>query len=196
MIKVAVTGNIGSGKTSICRVFEVLGIPVFYADKEARKLYSDPDILNAIAQELGPEVFTSDHQLDTRALASVIFNNMNALQFINQLIHPRVFEMFDHWCLNQIHAPYCLQEAALIFESGSYEKFSRIIVVHAPEELLIQRVVKRDNIAPGQARDRLNNQMGQSEKISRADYALLNDNTQLLIPQILSIDHELRKLSR
>lgn len=194
MIKVAVTGNIGSGKTAICNVFEVLGIPVFYADKEAKKLYSDPEVLEAIAQQFGPTVFSSDNTLDSRALASVIFSDKKALRFINELIHPRVFEMFDQWCLRQSHAPYCIQEAALIFESESFDKFNRIIVVHAPEELLLQRVVQRDNISFRQARERLNNQIGQSEKISRAHYTLLNDNTQLLIPRILSIDRELRMM--
>lgn len=195
MLKVAVTGNIGSGKSAVCSVFEVLGIPVFYADKEAKKLYSDADVLHKITGKFGTGVLNSDTTLDTKALASIIFNDKQALEFVNQLIHPRVFELFDQWCRNQTTAPYCMQEAALIFESGSYTKFDSIIVVHAPEESLLQRVSKRDGISVDQARERLNNQISQSEKISRAHFTLLNNNSELIIPQILNIDKKLRELT-
>lgn len=194
MLKVAVTGNIGSGKSAVCGVFEVLGIPVFYADKEAKKFYSDAEVLQKITEKFGTGVLTSDNTLNTKALASIIFSDKQALEFVNRLIHPRVFELFNQWCNQQTSAPYCIQEAAIIFESGSYNKFDRIIVVHAPEEILLQRVTKRDGIALNQARERLNNQMSQGEKITRADYSLLNDNSGLIIPQILKIDKELRKI--
>lgn len=194
MLKVAVTGNIGSGKSVVCSVFEILGIPVFYADKEAKRLYSDAEVLQKITGKFGTSILKPDNTLDTKALASIIFNDKQALEYVNRLIHPRVFELFRQWSRNQTSAPYCIQEAALIFESGSYNKFDRIIVVHAPEEILLQRVTKRDGIPLGQARGRLNNQMIQTEKISRADYALLNDNSNLIIPRILNIDKELRKI--
>ncbi|TVQ11995.1 MAG: dephospho-CoA kinase [Bacteroidetes bacterium] len=192
MRKVAVTGNIGSGKTAICSVFEVLGIPVFYADKEAKKLYADPEVLKKITEKFGTHVVTPNNTLDTRALASIIFNDKKSLEFVNQLIHPRVFELFDQWCLSQSAAPYCMHEAALVYESGSQNLFDHIIVVHAPEEILLDRVIKRDGISMDQARERLNNQMSQTEKISLAHYTLLNDNSDLIIPQILKIDKELR----
>lgn len=196
MLKVAVTGNIGSGKSSVCKVFEVLGIPVFYADRQAKELYKDPELLQIISDKLGPSVLNNDHTLNKEALASIIFNDKQALAFINGLIHPRVFEVFEQWTRQHKNKKYCMAEAALIFESGSYRNYDKIIVVHAPEKELLQRVSHRDGISKQQAQIRLDNQLSQSFKLKNADFTLLNDNNSLLIPAILKIHHKIGDAAR
>ncbi len=195
MIKVAVTGNMGSGKSSVCKVFECLGVPVFYADAEAKKLYSNTGILKILTDKFGSGILAPDLTLNKKALAEIIFKDKSAIEFVNQLIHPMVFSLFDDWCKNIKDKPYCIQEAALIFESGSYKKFDRIIVVHAPESDLIERTIKRDKISDADARKRLQNQLPQEEKIAKAHYTILNDNSRLIIPVVLQAHQSLSKIN-
>jgi dephospho-CoA kinase len=194
MLKVAVTGNIGSGKTTVCKVFETLGIPVFYADQEAKKLYHDNEIKAKLINRFGNHLFDKDENLVKSELANIIFNDATALEYVNQLIHPRVFEWFDQWSGQQTHKPYCIQEAALTFESGSYSRFDKIILVYAPEEQLIGRTMKRDGATREQTISRLNKQLPQAWKMERAHYCIHNDQSSLVIPQILEIHKELTGL--
>jgi len=187
MLKIAVTGNMGSGKSSVCKVFETLGIPVFYADMEAKKLYTQPEIKSALKNKFGDEIYLPNETLNKQALASIIFNNEEALDFINKLIHPQVYMVFNQWVLKQKNAPYCLQESALIFETGNYRVFDKTILVYAPQEMLIQRIMNRDKSTRKQAIERLSKQMPQDYKKSMADYVLQNDNSTLIIPQILDL---------
>ncbi|MFW5687554.1 MAG: dephospho-CoA kinase [Bacteroidota bacterium] len=192
MLRIAVTGNIGSGKSVVCRVFQNLGIPVFYADKEAKQLYNDPDVLQQMTDRFGEKILNNNKQLDTKALAAIIFNNREDLDFVNHIIHPRVFSLFEKWVEGlDSSIPYCIQEAALTFESGSQHRFSKIIVVHAPEEILLQRTMKRDNTTLQQARQRLSNQAGQQWKMDQADFLIQNDGTTPILPQILQIHNKL-----
>ena len=196
MLKVALTGNIGSGKTLICRFFEILGVPVFYADSEAKKLYENKNILLKVKQEFGDEILTSQGNLNKTLLAEKIFTNKENLKKINGIIHPEVFKIFEEWARNHRNKPYVIQEAAILFETGSYKRFDRTILVYAPEEMLIQRVVKRDGLSRQEVLNRLQNQMDQEHKKQLADYLILNDNSQLLIPQILKLHQQLSEFSK
>lgn len=195
MLKIAVTGNMGSGKTSVCKVFNVLGVPVFYADKEAKGLYEDPDILQQLTEKFGDHILNSDRKLNTRALAEIIFNDQSAMNYVSRIIHPRVGILFDQWAAQQINTPYCIQESAIVFETNNQGKFDKTILVYAPEEMLIERVIKRDGTDRQQALERLNHQWKQDKKQSMADYSILNDNQSLIIPQILHIHQQLIKMS-
>ncbi len=195
MLKVALTGNIGSGKSVICKFFEMLEVPVFYADSEAKKLYNNPEILEKIKNLFGKKVFTPEGSLNKRALANQVFSDKDKLKELNALIHPEVYKAFDKWILQHPDKPYCLQEAAIVFETGGYIRFDKTILVHAPEEILIERVMKRDSLSRSEVLERLNNQMDQNQKMMLASYLLPNDNTILLIPRILEIHSELIRLS-
>jgi len=196
MLKVALTGNIGSGKTLICRFFEILGVPVFYADSEAKKLYENKNILLKVKQEFGEEILTSQGNLNKTLLAEKIFTNKENLKKINGIIHPEVFKIFEEWARNHRNKPYVIQEAAILFETGSYKRFNRTILVYAPEEILIERVMKRDGLSRQEVLNRLQNQMDQEHKKQLADYLILNDNSQLLIPQILKLHQQLTEFSK
>ena len=195
MLKVALTGNMGSGKSVVCKFFEMLEVPVFYADKEAKKLYSNSEILQKIRNLFGNEVFTSDENINKKALANIVFSDKEKLKELNALIHPEVYKMFDQWAKQHKNKPYCMQEAAIVFESGGYKRFDKTILVHAPDEILIERIIKRDGISRHEAMERLKNQMDQEKKKKLACYLLNNDNSILLIPQILDIHKQLIRLS-
>ena len=195
MLKVALTGNMGSGKTVICRFFEMLDVPVFYADIEAKKLYTNPAILQKVKALFGKEVFTSDGSVNKKALAVKVFSDKEKLKKLNDVLHPDVHKMFDQWARQHDNKPYCIQEAAIIFETGGYKRFDKTILVHAPEDILLERVMKRDAISRREVLDRLKNQMDQEEKKELADYLLPNDNSTLLIPRILEIHKELNHFS-
>jgi dephospho-CoA kinase len=155
MLKVAVTGNMGSGKSSVCRFFELLAVPVFYSDTEAKKLYSNPIILGKMVEKFGERILTDSGNLDTRIFASLIFNDKNSLDSVSSIIHPEVHRVFMKWCALHTDKPWCIQESAIIFETGKYRNFDRIILISAPEEILIQRIAKRDGSSFEEIRTRL-----------------------------------------
>jgi len=196
MLKVALTGNIGSGKSVVCKFFEMLDVPVFYADKEAKKLYANSVILLKIRNLFGNQVFTSDGNINKKALADIVFSDKEKLTELNALIHPKVYRIFEQWAKQYENKPYCIQEAAIIFETGGYKCFDKTILVHAHEEILIERVMKRDAISRREVLNRLKNQMNQEKKKDLASYLLPNDNSILLIPRILEIHSKLNILSR
>jgi dephospho-CoA kinase len=189
MLKIAVTGNMGSGKSLVCKVFESLGTPIFYADQEAKKIYLQNEIKAILQKKFGPDVYLSNGCLNTQSLASIIFKDEKALHFINSLIHPRVYEQFNLWVSQQKNATHCIMESALVFETGSFKHFDKTILVYAPEEILVERIMKRDNSTPEQAKERLSKQMPQSKKMKLADFLIHNDNTNLIIPNILELHH-------
>ena len=187
MLKIAITGNMGSGKSTICKVFEILGVPVFYADYHAKIFLNKKTCKQQIREKFGKEVFDKKDQIDKKSLAKLIFHDKKKLQQLNAIIHPLVFNKFEHWVNQHKEKPYCIQEAALIFETGNYKRFDQVILVYAPEETLIQRITIRDQISNHDAQARLANQMDQEEKRKMADYVIYNDNTKLLIPQLLEL---------
>jgi dephospho-CoA kinase len=191
MLKVAVTGNIGSGKTIICKIFNILGIPVFHADQEAKNLYNDPYIFKQVTDKFGTQILNDEKNISFKALAAIIFKDPDALKFINNLIHPRVYQVFIQWTKLQQHKPYCLQESALVFETGNNKNFDKVILVQAPEQMLAERVMKRDGASYEQVKNRLDKQMNQSIKAERSDFVIINDNKSLVIPQVLNIHESL-----
>jgi dephospho-CoA kinase len=190
MIQAGLTGNIGSGKTLVCRLFEMLGVPVYYADEHARRITNTPDVRETIRKEFGDEVFDVEGNLDRKKLGSIVFEDKKALKSLNKIIHPRVRDDYKAWLQRQQGHPYTIQEAAILFETGHYRSFDRIIVVSAPRETRIQRVCRRDGLGRQDVERRMENQLEQSELEDRADHVILNDDRRLVIPQVLRL-HEL-----
>ncbi|WP_295770230.1 dephospho-CoA kinase [uncultured Mucilaginibacter sp.] len=188
MLKIGITGNIGSGKTTICRVFELLGIPVFYSDDAARQVMTtDKQLIEALKQHFGNEAYFNNGALNKKLISSIVFNNAAELNKLNSLVHPAVFRAFDAWIINHTDAPYVLKEAAILFESGSYKDCDHTILVTAPTPTRLQRVMERDNITIEQAEARNSKQMPQEEKEKLADYIINNDNSVPVIPQVLNL---------
>ncbi|PSR04734.1 MAG: dephospho-CoA kinase [Bacteroidetes bacterium SW_11_45_7] len=193
MTRVGITGGIGSGKTTVCRIFEALRIPVYYADDRAKKLMQEDDqLIRQVKEAFGEEMYDAHNRLQRQKLADIVFNDEAELKTLNSLVHPAVFRDGQKWAEKHQDVPYTLKEAALMFESGSYQWVDKMIVVTAPEETRIQRITERDGSTPEQVRARMAQQMPQEEKDEKADFLIHNDGTQLLIPQVLEIDGQLR----
>lgn len=186
MLKVGITGGIGSGKSTVCQIFESLGVPVFKADNESRRLMNeDRDLQERVSQLIGPQAIVNGKP-DRKYIASVVFNNPEKLQQLNALIHPKVRESLNSWALKQT-APWVIEEAAILFESGAYKNLDAIIVVSAPEELRIKRVMARDGVTEALVRERIKNQISEEERRKRATFIIENDEIQMLTPQALTI---------
>ncbi|MES2062610.1 MAG: dephospho-CoA kinase [Bacteroidota bacterium] len=191
MFKVGITGNIGSGKTTVSKIFEVLGIPVFYADDAAKDvMITDTELIAGIKQAFGNEAYFEDGSLNRKHIAGIVFNNKEELAKLNALVHPAVFRAFDKWVLGQKNVPYVLKEAAILFESGSYKMCDRAVMVTAPLELRIKRVTTRDGITADEVKSRNDRQFPEEKKLAMANDVIINDDTQLVIPQVLKL-HEL-----
>ncbi|HWZ34820.1 MAG TPA: dephospho-CoA kinase [Mucilaginibacter sp.] len=190
MLKIGITGNIGSGKTTVSKMFEVLGIPVFYADIAAKNIMTDdPQLVAGIKKAFGNDAYFADGSLNRKYIANIVFNDDAELTKLNGLTHPAVFRAFDSWVAGIRNAPYVIKEAALLFETTSYKMCDYSLLVTAPLELRIERVMQRDNIAAAEVRVREAKQFTQEKKRELADYNIENDETQLLIPQVLAL-HE------
>lgn len=192
MYKVGLTGGIGSGKTTVGKVFERLGIPVFKADDEAKKITnSDLQIIQQLKKEFGEDIYINN-EINKDKLASIIFNNNNALEKVNSIIHPVVREYFIHWC-NAQNSPYIVEEAAILFESGAYMEMDYTINVHADELVRIERVMKRNNASLEQVKERIKNQLSDDERNKLADITIYNNENDMILPQILRIHNDLLK---
>lgn len=195
-LQIGITGGIGSGKSLVCRIFSCLGIPVYDADRRAKDIMTTDGILiSQIKKEFGDLSYDEKGNLNRTYLASAVFGNEKELERLNALVHPRVGEDYKNW-YQQVknQAPYVLKEAALLFESGSYRLLDKIIVVFAPAELRIKRVMERDpQRTESQIRHIINRQYPDDEKMKRADYIVTNDESLLLIPQILSLHQRFQK---
>lgn len=192
MITAGITGGIGSGKTTVCSVFEILGVPVYYADDESKKLFQDPVISEMILSKFGKSILI-DGKIDRKLLGSIVFNDPQKLTILNAIMHPAVKQHFDKWCELHNDSAYVLKEAAILFESESYKSVQKIITVTAPVELRIARVVKRDNVLSEDVMKRISSQMSDEEKIKRSDFVLINDEKQLIIPEIIKIHQQLEQ---
>ena len=187
MLKIGVTGGIGSGKTTICKVFELLGIPVFYADTAARQvMQTDPILIAGLKVVFGEESYLADGSLNRKYISSLVFADSQQLTKLNSLVHPAVFRAFDEWVLKQ-NAPYVLKEAALLFESNSYLDCNYTILVSSPMDLRIKRVIDRDKISREEVINRISRQLPEEQKEKLADVRLLNDETHFLISEILHL---------
>ena len=196
MLKVGITGGIGSGKTTVCKIFETLDIPIYYADDRAKALMvEDQKLILQIKDLFGKDAYIKDGQLNRQLIASVVFQDKKKLQQLNQIVHPAVWEDGEKWNAEQAKkgAPYSLKEAALIYESGGHQFLDKVITVYAPQYLRIQRVRARDKITIAQVKSRIAKQMPDKEKMKLADFIIKNNQRKALIPQVMKIHWELLK---
>ncbi|HEY0055711.1 MAG TPA: dephospho-CoA kinase [Pedobacter sp.] len=194
MFKVGITGGIGSGKTTVCKIFELQKVPVFYADLEAREIMSsDEKLIDDVKAAFGADIYNTDGTLNRSKLAKLVFNNDSLLGELNSLVHPAVFRAFDKWVDRQT-APYVIKEAALLFESGSYKDCDATILVKSPHDLKIKRVIQRDLITEADILKRMAKQLDDSEKERLSDYILQNNEQEFLIPQVLNLHQNFLKL--
>lgn len=188
MLKLGLTGGIGSGKSTVAKIFEVLGIPVYYADDAAKRIMNtDPELKASLIKNFGEQTYRNG-VLNRSYLASVVFTDSKKLELLNTLTHPATIIDANKWIGEQT-SPYIIKEAALLFESGASEFLDRVIGVWAPAELRIQRAMTRDNITREEVLKRINRQMDEESKMKRCDFIVSNDEQTLLIPQVLRL-HE------
>ncbi len=194
MMKIGITGGIGSGKTTVCEIFKLLGIPVFHADAEARNLQNNNlQIRDQLKGLLGNNIYTPDGMLDRKMMGEIIFNDQNLLQAVNAIIHPAVRQTFLKWGGVFADAPYLIYEAAILFESGYASDFDLNILILADEKTRIDRVLKRDQLTEEIIRQRIRNQMPDEQKRNLADYIIENNDKILLLPQVLKLDKLIRE---
>lgn len=190
--KLGVTGGIGSGKTSVCRVFEVLRIPVFSADREAQGIMeNDKEIIRSLNAITGKNLYLNGN-LNRMELAAIIFNDRAILEKVNSLVHPAVFNQFRAWTLKQT-APYVIMEAAILFESGASKIVDRVATVVAPVEQRVNRVILRNKLSGTQVIERMRNQMDDETRIKLSDYIINNSENEMIIPTILKIHEDIMR---
>jgi dephospho-CoA kinase len=194
MLRIGLTGGIGSGKSTVASIFEVLGIPVYNADRSAKRLMQEDKLLKeGVVRLFGEESYVNGI-LNRAWLSQQVFGDPEKTKAINALVHPATIRDAKNWMSMQ-HAPYAIKEAALLFESGSEKELELVIGVSAPEDLRIQRVMARDGISDDMVRQRMSKQMAEDEKISRCDFVVVNDGHTPLIPQVLALHQKLLDIS-
>ena len=189
MKKIGLTGGIGSGKSTVAKIFETLKIPVYYSDYWAKELInSNSVIIEALTQKYGNDIYLNG-KINKEKFASIIFSDKKELEFVNSIVHPEVKKHFDAWCneQSQHQAGYIIKEAAILFESGAYKQVDKIITVSANIPVRVSRVVQRDKIPEELVYKKIKNQMTDEEKIKRSDFVIYNNPEDLLIPQVLKI---------
>lgn len=192
-MKVGLTGGIGSGKTLVCSVLEKLGVAVYYADLEARRLMSsDSELVLQISGLFGNKAYKGGN-LNREFLAQRVFKDKELLTRLNELVHPAVRKDFSRWASEQKPAFYVVEEAAILFESGSDRNMDLTVGVFAEKELRVQRVMQRDGIAREQVRMRMNSQMNEKEKMEKADIVINNDGKLMILPQIINMHNAILK---
>lgn len=188
---IGLTGGIGSGKSVVANVFATLGIPVFNADEEAKRIMqTSPEIKAAIIEQFGAEIYNASG-LQKEKLAAIVFNDPFQLQLLNAIVHPVTIQAAKDWAAKQT-SPYVIKEAALIFESGAAEGLFKVIGVTAPLPLRTLRVMQRDGITKEQVEARMRNQISDTIKMRLCDFVIQNDNQQMVIPQVLAIDKAIK----
>lgn len=193
MIKLGVTGGIGSGKTLVCSVISAMGYPVYNADLEASFIVdSDPNVISSIKQIFGDDIYIKN-QLNRKRVSEIVFTNPELLEKLNSIVHPAVAERFISWVHSFSSRSLVVKEAAILFESGAYKGLDKIISVIAPIEIRIERTMKRDGVSRDSVLDRMNNQIPQEELIKKSNYIIENDGVKLILPQIVRIINDLVK---
>ncbi len=190
MLIVGLTGGIGSGKTTVAKIFEVLGVPVYYADEEAKRIMNEDETVRSKLIILFGEETYINGKLNRAHIASIVFKDKTKLHQLNAIVHPVTIADSDRWMQSQTTL-YAIKEAALIFESGSYKQLHYIIGVSSPVNLRIERVATRDNISKSEVEQRIQNQMSEDEKMKRCNFVIVNDEKQLLITQVLKVHENL-----
>ncbi|MDA9262047.1 dephospho-CoA kinase [Flavobacteriales bacterium] len=189
---IGITGGIGSGKSTIAKVFMSMGYPVYNSDIKAKELINNNEkLINSIKLTFGEDLYNTQG-LDRKKLASIVFSNPKKLNLLNSIIHPAVGEDFENWVELQSN-PFVLKEAAILFETGIYKSLDKTILVSAPLETRIERVIKRDNTSREEVLSRMKNQWAEDEKIKLADYVIDNSGQELVIPQVIKIIEQISK---
>jgi dephospho-CoA kinase len=170
---IGLTGGIGSGKSTVAGYFQELGVPVYVADTEAKKIMDQPDTIQEV-QQIFDENVIFEGKLDRKKIASIVFNNAEKLAQLNKIIHPKVKQDFKDWLEKHKNYSFIIKEVAILFETNSENEFDAIILVTAPEKIRIERVTNRDNITENQVRERIKNQLSDEEKISKSHYIIEN----------------------
>ena len=195
ILRVGLTGGIGSGKSTVAQIFEVLGIPVYYADIAAKKLMNkDAELGSAITNIFGKQAY-SNNILDRKYISSIVFADQDKLQQLNALVHPVTKKDSEAWMQKQT-SPYAIHEAALIFEAKVFDRLDLVIGVSSPIELRIKRAMERDKVSREEVLKRMDQQLDEEVKMSKCDFVLINDEQQLLIPQVLELHKKLVTLSK
>jgi dephospho-CoA kinase len=195
MLKIGLTGGIGSGKSSVAGIFNVLGIPVFNADDEAKLMMEkDKELVFSIKEMFGEESYING-RLNRAYIANIVFNNPEKLNQLNAIVHPATIAAATVWMNNQTNA-YAVKEAALMFEAGSATNLDFVIGVYAPQSLRIKRVMERDHVSREEVIARMNRQISETIKMKLCDFVVTNDEQQLLIPQVLALHEKFVKLSQ
>lgn len=190
MLRVGLTGGIGSGKSTVAKIFELLNVPVYYADAASKRLYeTDEELKASIKKHFGEDLYAGGH-LNKARLASIVFKDPSKLQLLNQLVHPPTIRDAEEWMKKQ-QAPYVIKEAALIFESGSSSGLDLVIGVRAPQHLRIKRVMDRDHVSREEVMERMRRQIDEEIKMRLCDIIIENDEQHLVIPQVLGMHEKL-----
>jgi dephospho-CoA kinase len=190
ILKIGITGGIGSGKTTVCHIFETLGIPIYYADDRAKALMvENAELVKQIKNLFGEAAYLKDGALNRQHIADIVFHNPLKLNELNALVHPAVWLDGETWHAAQTYAPYTMKEAALLFESGGNRFLDKIITVVAPVETRIERVILRGGgtMKRADVEARIAKQMSDEEKVKLSDFVIQNDGSQALIPQVMAI---------
>lgn len=194
MLRIGLTGGIGSGKSTVARIFNVLGIPVYDADSASKKLMNeDEEMKKDLIRAFGNKTYKNG-QLDRAFLSSAVFNDPEKVALLNSIVHPATIRHAGQWMNNQ-DAPYIIKEAALIFESGSDKDLDYVIGVQAPLEVRIERTMYRDNVSAEKVQARINNQMSEDEKLALCDFIINNDGKHSILEQVLALHEKLIQLS-
>jgi len=188
---VGLTGGIGSGKTTVCKIFELLGIPVFYADDEAKKLYDEAAIKSKVVKLFGKTILTKEGKVDKIKLASIVFSDKPSLKKINSLIHPAVRQKFNLWKKRQKAVKYVIKEAAIMIESGVYKEMDYLISINSPKLLKINRMIQSSKLGISEIKKRMKEQIFDKERGKYADEIIINDDQHSLIEQVLHIHEKL-----
>lgn len=195
MLKIGITGGIGSGKSTISRIFELLGVPVYYADDRAKDIMvRDPELAAQVKHHFGEEMYDAEGALNRKLLGNIVFNDKDKLALLNSLVHPATIRDSDNWALQQ-HTPYVLKEAALLFETESFHHLDKVIAVFAPQPLRVHRVMKRDNVTRNEVLARIYKQIDETIKMKLSDYVIYNDEQHMVIPQVLALHKQFLELA-
>ena len=192
MLKIGLTGGIGSGKTTIAKIFEELGTPIYYADIEAKKILCTDIIKSRIRDKWGSTLFFENGNINKAELANIVFNDNTELQFLNSIIHPQLMKDFEYWAKNKElqNNNYVIMEAAILFEAGFHLDVDKVVCISAPEDERIKRVMARDNVTKDQVISRIKSQWPQDKIIEISDYEIKNSENDLILKPI-SLLHEL-----
>jgi len=195
VLKVGLTGGIDSGKSTVAQIFEVLGIPVYYADIAAKKIMNEDEGLRSAITNIFGEQAYANNILDRKYISSIVFSDPAKLQQLNALVHPATKKDGEAWMQEQT-SPYAIHEAALIFEAKVSDRLDLVIGVSSPIELRIKRAMGRDKVSREEVLKRMEQQLDEKVKMSKCDFVLINDEQQLLIPQVLTLHEKLIGLSK